>query len=154
MPGRTLTFVLAAAAAAVPVTAAAAVPVTAAVAVPAAFAATASAAPAPAPAPVQVQLGDARCQDMSALVGSMPMLAAAFPDPAHTPSVEYRITAAPDAPTTPYAVKVNGETKGSGSVGAKGLVLASTPLPNNARSTVEVTSGDQLLATRTYTPAC
>ncbi|SFS85593.1 hypothetical protein [Saccharopolyspora flava] len=137
MPGRTLTLVLAAAA----------------VAVPTALTATAAAA-APAPAPVQVQLGDARCQDMSALVGSMPMLAAAFPDPAHTPSVEYRITAGPDAPMTPYAVKVNGETKGSGSVGAKGLVMASTPLPNNTPSTVEVTSGDQVLATRTYTPAC
>ena len=136
MPGRMLTVVLAAVAVAVPATAA-----------------TAAAAP-PAPAPVQVQLGDAKCQDMSALVDSMPMLASAFPDPARTPSVEYRITAAPEAPNTSFAVKVNGETKGSGSVGAKGVVIGSTSLPNKTRTTVEVTSGDQVLATRTYTPAC
>ncbi|MEB3370760.1 hypothetical protein [Saccharopolyspora mangrovi] len=134
MPGRMLTVVLAAVAVAVPATAA-----------------TAAAAP---PAPVQVQLGEARCQDMSALVNSMPMLAPAFPDPARTPSVEYRITGSPNAPMTAYAVKINGETKGSGSVGAKGVVISSTSLPNNARSTVEVVSGDQVLATRTYTPAC
>lgn len=135
MSGRMLTVVLAAVAAAVPA------------------AATAAAAP-PAPAPVQVQLGEAKCQDMSALVASVPMLAAAFPDAARTPVVEYRITAAPNAPVTGYAVKVNGETKGSGSVGAKGIVIASTPLPNNTRTTVEVSSGDQVLATRTYNPAC
>lgn len=134
MSGRMLTVVLAAVAVAIPATAA-----------------TAAAAP---PAPVQVQLGEVRCQDMSALVNSMPMLAAAFPDPSRTPSVEYRITGAPNAPMTGYAVKVNGETKGTGSVGAKGVVIASTSLPNNARSTLEVTSGDQVLATRTYTPAC
>ncbi|RRO13706.1 hypothetical protein EIL87_22220 [Saccharopolyspora rhizosphaerae] len=137
MPGRTLTFVLAAVAVAVPA---------------AATAATAGAAPAP--APVQVQLGEARCQDMSGAVEAVPMLATAFPDPAHTASVEYRITALPEAPRTAYAVKVNGETRGSGSVGGKGLVIGSTALPNGTRSTVEVTSGDRVLASRTYQPAC
>ncbi len=134
MPGRMLTVVLAAVAAAIPA------------------AATATAA-AP-PAPVQVQLGEAKCQDMSAVVASMPMLAPAFPDAAHTPVVEYRITASPDAPMTPYKVKVNGETKGSGSVGAKGLIISSTSLPNNTTTKLEVTSGEEVLATRTYTPAC
>lgn len=134
MSGRMLTVVLAAVAVAIP-----------------AAATAASAAP---PAPVQVQLGEAKCQDMSAVVASMPVLAPAFPDAAHTPVVEYRITAAPDAPMTPYEVKVNGETKGSGSVGAKGLIISSTSLPNNTTTKLEVTSGEKVLATRTYTPAC
>jgi hypothetical protein len=55
---------------------------------------------------------------------------------------------------TPYEVKVNGETKGSGSVGAKGLIISSTSLPNNTTTKLEVTSGEKVLATRTYTPAC
>lgn len=134
MSGRMLTVVLAAVAVAIP-----------------AAATAASAAP---PAPVQVQLGEAKCQDMSAVVASMPMLAPAFPDAAHTPVVEYRITAAPDAPMTPYEVKVNGKTKGAGSVGAKGLIISSTSLPNNTTTKLEVTSGEKVLATRTYTPAC
>lgn len=134
MPGRMLTVVLAAVAVAIPA------------------AATAGAA-AP-PAPVQVQLGEVKCQDMSAMVDAMPMLAPAFPDPARTPVVEYRITAGPDAPMTPFELKVNGERKGSGSVGAKGLVVSSTSLPNNTRTTVQVTSGDKVLASRTYTPSC
>ncbi|MEV4647925.1 hypothetical protein [Saccharopolyspora sp. NPDC049357] len=134
MSGRMLTVVLAAVAVAIP--------------------AAATAATAAPPAPVQVQLGEAKCQDMSAMVASMPMLAPAFPDAAHTPVVEYRITAAPDAPMTPYEVKVNGETKGSGSVGAKGLIVSSTSVPNNTTTKFEVTSGEKVLATRTYTPAC
>ncbi|MBQ0922453.1 hypothetical protein [Saccharopolyspora endophytica] len=134
MSGRMLTVVLAAVAVAIP-----------------AAATAASAAP---PAPVQVQLGEAKCQDMSAVVASMPVLAPAFPDGARTPVVEYRITGAPDAPMTPYEVKVNGETKGSGSVGAKGLIISSTSLPNNTTTKFEVTSGEKVLASRTYTPAC
>ena len=134
MSGRMLTVVLAAVAVAIP--------------------AAATAAAAAPPAPVQVQLGEAKCQDMSAMVAAMPMLAPAFPDAAHTPVVEYRITAAPEAPMTPYEVKVNGETKGSGSVGAKGLIISSTSLPNNTTTKFEVTSGEKVLATRTYTPAC
>ena len=134
MSGRMLTVVLAAVAVAIP--------------------AAATAATAAPPAPVQVQLGEAKCQDMSAMVASMPMLAPAFPDAAHTPVVEYRITGAPDAPMTPYEVKVNGETKGSGSVGAKGLIVSSTSVPNNTATKFEVTSGEKVLATRTYTPAC
>ncbi|GAA2334819.1 hypothetical protein GCM10009854_08250 [Saccharopolyspora halophila] len=128
---------------------------TTAAAVLAAAAATALAVPATAaPQPVQVHLGEVKCQDLSSTVAMVPELQEAFQDAAHTPVVGYRITAGPDAPMTEYQFKVNGEVKGSGAVGAEGLVSSSTSIPNNKQVLVEVTSGDKVLATRTYHPTC
>ncbi|MFC7342581.1 hypothetical protein [Saccharopolyspora griseoalba] len=128
---------------------------TTAAAVLAAAAAAALSAPAVAAAPpVQVHLADVECKDLSAAVAMVPELQAEHPDPARTPVVAYRITAGKNAPTTEYEFKVDGETKGSGVVGAQGLVASSTSIPNNREVTVEIVSGDRTLAARTYHPSC
>lgn len=121
----------------------------------AAAAAMSLAAPAVAGAPpVQVHLADVECKDLSSTVAMVPELQAAFPDPAHTPLVAYRITADKKAPLTRFELKVGDETKSVGAVGPGGLVSSSTPIPNEKESTVEVVSGDKTLATRTYHPKC
>ena len=119
------------------------------------LAAAALATPAVAAAPpVQAHLADVRCQDMSPTVAMVPELQAELPDLGRVPVVTYRITAGEKAPLTEFELKVNGETKGSGDIGAKGVVEASTSIPNDQEVTVAVVSEDKTLATRTYHPSC
>jgi hypothetical protein len=124
---------------------------TAAAVLAAAAAATTAALATPAVAaapPAQVHLDDVRCQDMSQTIAMLPE------QQAHVPMVTYRITAGENAPLTDYQLKVNGESRASGSVGAKDRVVSSISIPNDQEVTVAVTSKDKTLATRTYHPSC
>lgn len=112
----------------------------------AALAAPAATASAQEPGELDVRLGEAGCHDLSPL----------FPgDLSRTPVVRYAIRGFPEGPGfAPFEVTVAGERRGVGGVGPGGLVSAQVALPGAEATEVRVTSGDRVLARRTYQVRC
>lgn len=116
--------------------------------------ATAAAEPAPA-APLDVRLHDATCHDLSGLTETAPLITSHLQDASRTPMVRYEIRGLEQAQDrVPFEVRVDDQIRGTGNVGAGGVVTAQITVNGDAPTTVQVRSGQQVLAERVYDARC
>ncbi|PKW13420.1 hypothetical protein [Saccharopolyspora spinosa] len=122
----------------------------------AALAACAASASAQESGGLDIRLGETGCHDLYPLATAFPLLSMFFPgDLSRTPLVRYEIRGLPEGQGfVPFEVAVDGERRGVGGVGPGGLVSAQVALAGAGAAEVRVTSGDRVLASRTYQSRC